>query len=287
MPSASPRAATPPDRFRLYEIAVTNAPLLARFACALHPSTPVLLREDFSGTAALARAFLKRSSAHRAIAVDRDPDVTRRIPRQSRLRILTQDVLATSPRLPQSDLIAATNFAVGYFHERADLLRYLRLCRERLAPSGVFFCDLYGGTTALSTGRWSRTIPLSRGSSFTYTWRQLAADPLRNLVHNAIDFSARAPHPWRITSAFTYHWRLWSIPELTDAMRDAGFTHVEVHDRLGDAIDSDGRLYLRPVAPDHEWDDPFVAYVAARVPSPKKAAGPRGYRRPAYGAAGR
>ncbi len=34
--------------------------------------------------------------------------------------------------------------------------------------------------------------------------------------------------------AFDYRWRLWSAAELGEAMLDAGFSRVSLHDRLDD-----------------------------------------------------
>ena len=65
-------------------------------------------------------------------------------------------------------------------------------------------------------------------------------------------------------NAFRYRWRLWSIAELVGAMREAGFREVEVHDRLGGAIDSTGRLHLDPLGPGDEPDPDWVVYFVAR-----------------------
>jgi hypothetical protein len=71
------------------------------------------------------------------------------------------------------------------------------------------------------------------------------------------------PGGGELRDAFVYDWRLWSIPELRDAMAEAGFASTEVHDRLGDAIDGDGNLMVRPVRGE-ELDDTFVVYIVAR-----------------------
>jgi hypothetical protein len=97
-------------------------------------------------------------------------------------------------------------------------------------------------------------------------WEQQDADATTGLVRNAIHFRYSSRGTTRtILNAFTYHWRLWSIPELTDAMTDAGFGSVECHDRLGDAIDSDGRLYIPPHDPDHRLEADWVVYVVGRT----------------------
>lgn len=265
----------PRDRFYFYELAVTNADMLARFCRALHPGQPRVLREDFSGTAALARAWLALHPAHRAIAVDHDPKVlaragsdAARLGRRGHLRTIGKDVLHAFAR---ADVIAATNFPLGYFHTRDELVRYLTVTRTRLSPKGLFLADLYGGASAFATGVTKRTIRESdgpgrrRGQRFTYLWDQQDANAVTGMVHNAIHFLYRAGGKTRtIRNAFTYHWRLWSIPELTDALHEAGFRGVECHSRLGDAIDSDGNLYVAAPDPSEPLDADWVVYVVAR-----------------------
>ena len=68
----------------------------------------------------------------------------------------------------------------------------------------------------------------------------------------------------RYPDAFVYHWRIWSIPEVRDAMMDAGFRAVDVYARMGDAIDSDGNLYVSPIQSGDELDENYVVYVVGR-----------------------
>lgn len=86
--------------------------------------------------------------------------------RESRLMLLHSDVLdlpfsyttGTAPKSGESqstveerrveapDMIAALNYALCYFHSRAALLAYLRICLRTLKPAtGVLVCDLFGG----------------------------------------------------------------------------------------------------------------------------------------------
>lgn len=251
-----------PLKFLLYEHAVTNAARLAAFARAAHGGRPRTLREDFSGTAALARAWLNLGPEHRAVAVDVDPSVTRHIPASAHLRVVTADVNASRVK---ADIIAATNFAMGYFHERAALVAYLNRTRSRLPRGGVFLGDIYGGEGAWTTGVERvrvRTEDPRVPRSFVYEWEQASADPATNLVENAIHFSWREKgRTRRIDRAFTYHWRLWSIPELRDAMLEAGFRGVDVYTRLADAVDHEGNVYVRPA---ESVDASWVVYVVAR-----------------------
>lgn len=68
-----------------------------------------------------------------------------------------------------------------------------------------------------------------------------------------------------IRDAFSYDWRLWSIPELREASLDAGFARVDVYARLGEAIDHEGNLYPRAMEAGEALDDDWVVYIVAHA----------------------
>jgi SAM-dependent methyltransferase len=260
-PRTSPSPAPPPDidKFMLYELAVTGPDRMAPFLYALHGKRPKKLGEDFSGTAAVSRGWLRYKRGLRAVAVDQDPDVLARVPRTPGLRTLATDVLKARDK---ADVIAATNFPICYWHTRRDLLRYLRHVRSRMLRGGIFVADLYGGPLALRKSRRTKPVKLPEGGSVTYVWDQKSIDPLTMRVFNAIHF--RWPDGRVMRDAFTYDWRLWSIPELRDAMAQAGFKSSEVHDRLGAAVDALGNVYVKPVE-EGELERDYIVYVVART----------------------
>jgi hypothetical protein len=61
----------------------------------------------------------------------------------------------------------------------------------------------------------------------------------------------------RYTDAFTYDWRLWSVPELREAMREAEFERTEVHDSL--------EVLPRAVSDPSELKEDGVVCVVGRV----------------------
>ncbi len=249
-----------PDRYDLYEAAAQSPEQEARFLHAVHGGSPRVLGEDFCGSGAICRSWLDIDPSHRAVCVDNDPGALgalreRATPEQiERLTIIQSDVLDAAEPV---DALCALNFPVGYWHTRADLVKYLRRARERLNAGGVFVCDIYGGANAFLCGDSDEEL---RGG-VRYTWEQRFADPTTGRVINAMHFAL--PEGGELRDAFVYEWRLWSIPELRDAMSEAGFASTEVHDRLGDAIDGDGNLMVRPVRGE-ELDDTFVVYIVAR-----------------------
>jgi SAM-dependent methyltransferase len=255
-----------PTRFDLYERCVQSPATQARFLDALHGLGTRTLCEDFCGPASIARAFALLAGERAGAGVDRDPQALAHARLRAReqgiadsaLALHREDVLETS--VP-ADIIAALNFAVCELHERSALVRYLRRVRERLNPGGVFVADLYAGAEAFEPGETLQIIEDVSGAT-EYTWEQRAADPLTGRV-NAMHF--RLPDGTEMHDAFEYDWRLWGIPELRDALADAGFPSTEVHLRYGDALDDDGRLLVRPAEAWEETDETFVAYVVART----------------------
>jgi len=250
------------ERYELYERAAQSPERQARFLQALAPEARTL-GEDGCGAGSLSIAWASLSEAHRAVAVDLDSEPLELLREKAtragvgdRVDAIESDIrVASAP----ADLVALLNFSVGYFHERADLLAYLRNARRRLEEArGVLVCDLYGGADAFALG--SSELELRGG--VRYEWEQREADPLTGRVVNAMHFERESGE--RLEDAFVYDWRLWGVPELRDAMLEAGFAATDVYDRLGDAVLEDGSVLAMPASGD-EVDENFVVYVAARL----------------------
>ena len=157
------------------------------------------------------------------------------------------------------DILAALNFSVCEIHDRSQLVDYFRNARRRLNPGGLLVADLYGGVDTMALGESEQDLP----GGLRYTWEQREANPMTGRVVNAMHFNL--PSGEILNDAFVYNWRLWSVPELRDAMIEAGFQSTEVHDRLGAAIDNDGALLTLPVTDPDELDETFVVYIVART----------------------
>lgn len=250
-------------RYDLYERCVQSPERMVPFLRAVHGGDPRVLREDFCGSGGVCREWAAQGPGFEAIGVDLDPEPLRRLRGHRGVKAVAADVLDCAAR---ADIISATNFPIGYWHTRRDLLRYLRLCRTRLKKAGVFVCDTYGGASAFEPGSTRRDFWIDGGIRVRYTWEQREADPLTGMVLDIIHF--RADRDGQVIAdlpeAFTYRWRLWSIPELREAMAQVGFRRTEVYAQLADAVDSDGRLYVRPVADPGELPRDFIVCIAAR-----------------------
>ena len=269
------------SRYDLYELTVQNAGALVPLLMAIRGGTQKarVLAEDFCGTAALSREWVRRVKRGRAVAIDIDPsplDHARRTLREASgasscaVRLVLGDVLAArTPRGPNADVLFVGNFSIGEIHARRALVRYLRRCRERLAKGGVFICDTYGGAAAFKTGAVQRLhpVPSEPAVRIRYTWQQRSADPITGLVENALHYRVERAGEivQEITDAFIYRWRLWSLSELRDAMHEAGFTRVDIYSKMPDATDSEGNAYVLPVTDPDELGDNWIVCVAARA----------------------
>ncbi|MCH2170373.1 class I SAM-dependent methyltransferase [Myxococcota bacterium] len=256
------------DKHELYQRAVQEPEadlLLARKIFRTHfGRPPLIMREDFCGTALTACEWVRMGANNRAFGIDLDPDPLEwgRVhnleklneEQQSRVELIEGDVMSTHHE--QVDMTLAFNFSYFIFHERATLLEYFRMARASLRPEGLFLMDVYGGSGAQTT---SEDDPRDC-DGFDYIWDQYRFDPIQCNAVNHIHFEF--PDGSRMKRAFTYDWRLWSIPEICDVLRDAGFSQTEVYweGTDQDTDEGNGIFTLRKSAID---DPAWVAYVAA------------------------
>lgn len=264
----------------LYELCVQSPRLVVPFlraVCKRGGSSaegfdPRVLAEDFSGSAAVSREWVRAVPCSRAIATDLDQRVLDRAHGHDGVELRLGDVRSADS---SADVIFVGNFSIGELRSRDELLAYLRTAHARLSreePGGVFVCDTYAGESAFCIGavdRWHDASGLfGPGSRVLYTWEQRHADPLTARVVNALHFKVEIAGEvvTELSDAFVYDWRLWSVPELRDAMHEAGFSETEVYAELADARDDTGELYVRPVEdPEEELDESFIVCVVART----------------------
>jgi hypothetical protein len=253
------------DRHDCYERAVQNPPFdagfMARTFQRLRGRPARVLREDFCGTAALCAAWVKRNPENVAYGIDLDPDplhwgIRRHLiplgKPAARVTLLQRDV--REPVAFKSDIVAAFNFSYFGFHDPDGLRHYFERARAGLVKDGVLFLDLFGGPEAMQIQRERR-----RQRGFTYIWDQAAFNPITHEMTCHIDFEFRDGSA--IRRAFTYHWRLWSIPELEHIARRAGFADTVCYWEGTDHQHSTGNGVYRP---SRKGDNAraFIAYLA-------------------------
>jgi SAM-dependent methyltransferase len=198
------------------------------------------LREDFCGTAVLACEWVRRGADHEAWGLDLDQETLdwgrqHYVPRlgdgAERLHLHCRNVLDVTE--PKMDLVAALNFSYSVFKTRDELREYFRQVRRSLADRGVFVLDAWGGNEAMCEDTDKRKIDAEKAfdgtkiPSFTYVWEQARFNPIDHHIVCHIHFHLRGGK--KIKRAFTYDWRLWTLPELRELLLDAGFSSCEVY----------------------------------------------------------
>jgi SAM-dependent methyltransferase len=232
------------DRLLLYAPAVQHVEhdldALEHIYRGLTGRAPRLLREDFCGTAALACEWVRRSARHRAWGVDLHGATLawarrRRLPAlgaaAARLTLIHSD--ARRVTRPPVDLVMALNYSYWVFHERPALLAYFRAARRSLAPGGLLCLDAFGGTDAMQELVETRHVPASRGPggehipAFRYVWEQASFNPVDHRLRCHIHFHLRDGR--KLLRAFTYDWRMWTLPEIRELLAEAGFRESIVY----------------------------------------------------------
>lgn len=110
--------------------------------------------------------------------------------------------------------------------QRTHLLRYLRHVAAALdqARGGIFVADLLGGPAA------ERDLTLPRHNSTTglgYTWLQSGFDPVTRRMTGTIRLREMDGREARRYN-FHYDWRMWTVPDVRELLRQAGFSTTYV-----------------------------------------------------------
>jgi len=220
-------------------------------------------REDFCGTASASCEWVRTGEDHYAIGVDIDGDVLEwgrsnrvgRLPEASRPRVqlLNDDVMAVTAG--PVDIVGAFNFSYWTFNTREQLRSYFSRARDALVADGVFFLDAYGGSEAYETQKEK-----TKYDGFTYIWHQAEFEPVTGRAVCHIHF--KFPDGSRIKRAFSYEWRLWTLPELRELLEEAGFSKVTVYWE-GEDEDGEGNGEFSEDSTG-EADPAWIAYIVAQ-----------------------
>ncbi|KAL0369537.1 UNVERIFIED_CONTAM: hypothetical protein Sangu_0271800 [Sesamum angustifolium] len=124
-------------------------------------------------------------------------------------------------QLPAKDIVCAFNYSCCCLHNRKDLVLYFKHALNALSrKGGIFVMDLYGGTSSEGMLRLQRRFP-----NFTYVWEQAEFDIIQRKTRISLHFNLHKQHR-KLRHAFSYSWRLWSLPEVKDCLEEAGFRSV-------------------------------------------------------------
>ena len=250
----------------LYEEAVqavdSEVEFLEETFSALRGREAIGFREDFCGTASACCEWVRKDVRRFAIGVDNDPAVLEwgrdhRLSRLSesdraRVKLLEDDVRTV--RTDAVDIIGAFNFSYFMFKTRDALRAYFASCREALTADGVLFLDAFGGSEAYDVQKEK-----TKFDHFTYVWDQAHFEPVTHHMTCHIHF--RFPDGSKLKKAFTYDWRLWTLPEIRELLLEAGFSSARVYWE-GEDEDGEGNGEFAE-HPTGEPDPAWIAYIVA------------------------
>lgn len=261
------------DRHALYQNSVQDTEAELEFVAdtfeELNGRPLRILREDFCGTANTACDWIRRSKKNTAIAIDLDNEVLEwgrvnnfnqlSADQQQRLQLVLGDVM--HPPATQVDGVLAMNFSYYLFLERDTLRRYFRRVYNSLVTDGIFFMDSYGGYEAHQELEEERECEDDEVGDFTYVWDQHRFNPINHHMNCQIHF--KFPDGSRINQAFNYDWRLWTLPELQEILKEAGFTRVHVYWEGTDEETNEGNG-IYEIQTEGDADAGWIAYLVAQ-----------------------
>lgn len=254
------------DRHWLYQQAVQCPEADVKFFDRVYKhkngKLPSRLHEDFCGTAALAAEWVRTRPGNRALGIDLDRptlewgrkhNVAPLGDAASRVDLVHGNVLAA--RQDKADVVAAMNFSYFIFKQREQLREYFATVRQALARGGVFILDIFGGWEAQALEEEEKGL-----EGFDYFWDQEAYDPVTHEtlfhIHFHLDEGV-----W-MRKAFTYDWRLWTVPEVREVLAEAGFHSSDVYWENTDRKTGEGNGVFRRVQR-AETCPGWIAYIVA------------------------
>jgi len=264
------------DRHKLYQLSVQAPDFEVEFFedryKELRGKKPKSLREDFCGTALLCVEWCKSHPKRTALGVDLSRD-TLEWGQRHNLKPAGHDVAARidlrhanvlDVHEPKADVTCAMNFSYCVFKTRGALRHYFETVHQGLKKDGIFVLDLLGGTETMSVTEEEREV---EGQTFTYIWDQAAFNPITHDFLCHIHF--RFPDGSRLRRAYTYDWRLWTLPEIREVLIEAGFSRVHVYweefaedEGDGDELVSTGNYDDTLEA---ENQEAWIAYIVAEA----------------------
>ena len=255
------------DRHVLYEKSVQEPASEYEFVSETFQKVrgrPALnIREDFCGTANMCCEWVRRADKHTAIGVDIDPEVLAwgrehnvaqlKPEAQMRLTLMQEDVckVKTAP----VDAVLAMNFSYQLFKTRETLGGYFRTVRNALVDDGILFMDLFGGYEAFQELKEKRKC-----KGFKYVWEQASYNPVNGDMLCHIHFEFRDGS--KIKKAFSYDWRLWTLPEIQELLTEAGYKKITIYWEGADEETGEGNGIYKPVTVG-EADAGWICFIVA------------------------
>lgn len=222
------------SKFACYEEAIQNPRkdvlfLTKTFQSEFHQKA-IWLREDFCGTAAISREFIRSDFERFAVGVDIDSVAIDWCLKQGlstlpsgsdRLELVVADCREYEDKRSY-DVISANNYSLFLLTTRVDLLRYLKHVKCCLNPShGMFICDITGGSDCFEKRKVKR-----QRNNLVYIWEQDSYNFVDASWQCSLSFQFRDGSA--LKRCFKYTWRLWTLAEIMDALYEVGFTKMRI-----------------------------------------------------------
>ncbi|KAK1311269.1 hypothetical protein QJS10_CPA08g01501 [Acorus calamus] len=145
-----------------------------------------------------------------------------------------EGILKRECSYPARDIVCAFNYSCCCLQSRKDLVVYFRHALDVLSKrGGIFVMDLYGGVSSERKLRLQRRFP-----GFLYFWEQEDFDIVNRTTRISLHFNIGKNRT--IRHAFSYNWRLWSLPEIKECLEEAGFQSVHFWIRVMPDTDTEG-----------------------------------------------
>ncbi len=256
------------DKYDLYRLSVQDPEhevfVFNRFFKDQFGRPPQSLREDFCGTASICAEWVRNHPERTATGVDLDPEplswgkakyIDALTPAEKARVKLVQDNVLTA-KTPKADVLAAQNFSFWIFKTRELVLEYFMAAHDALNDEGVMVMDMMGGAKC-HEDEYEET---RRVKGFTYAWEHAKFDPI---THDALfHIHFRFKDGSKMEKAFTYEWRLWTMPEIRELLAEAGFSKSEVYweDTDNETGGGNGTYRRRTKA---QADPAWISYLVA------------------------
>ena len=263
---SSPTMAELADRHICYEEAVQCAEaevdIIDSIFKKLKKRQASTLREDFCGTTNTSCEWIKRRNTNTAICVDLDKDVLDWAKR-NKLEKLTAEQLSRISLINENvlnvvndpvDIVLAMNFSYWIFKERKLMIEYYKKIRNALVDDGIFFSDAYGGYEA-----FQELKEKTKNDNFTYIWDQHKYDPISGSAINHIHFKFKDGS--KMKKAFTYEWRVWTLPEILEMLVEAGFKPTVYWEQADEDGEGNGEFIPQT---EGEADAGWIAYIVSQ-----------------------
>jgi hypothetical protein len=256
------------DRHVLYEKSVQDVDQEYRFVNKtfrkLRDRRPSHVREDFCGTASMCCEWVRRRKKNTAVGIDLDPEVLSwarehnlaRLKPEARERVTLIEADVLEVQTPQTfDVVLAMNFSYQLFMTREKLGGYFRKVREALVDDGILFLDAFGGYDTYREIKEKRKY-----KGFKYIWEHASYNPIDGHMVCHIHFAF--PDGSRMKRAFSYEWRMWTLPELRELLVEAGYSRVTVYWEETDPESGEGAGIYSP-ATVGDADPGWVCFLIA------------------------